>query len=101
MLRRRCEGCSSTGGGNDARGEFSSGAGDDMNIPPPVQIEILRVASMHGATDVRVFGSRARGDAREDSDLDLLVTLEEGRGLLDLVAIKQDLEDALRLHVDV
>jgi predicted nucleotidyltransferase len=33
--------------------------------------------------------------------LDLLITLEEGRGLLDLVAIKQDLEDALALRVDV
>lgn len=63
--------------------------------------DIARVARAHGALSLRVFGSRARGDAGPDSDLDLLVTLEPGRSLLDLVAIKQDLEDLLRLPVDV
>jgi uncharacterized protein len=63
--------------------------------------EILRVARIHGASTVRVFGSRARGDSRPDSDLDLLVTLEPKRSLLDLVAIKQDLEDLLHFTVDV
>lgn len=72
-----------------------------MSLPPSVQAEILRVAGAHGAREVRIFGSRARDDARDDSDLDLLVTLEVGRSLLDLVAIKQDLEDALGLRVDV
>ena len=63
--------------------------------------EILRIAHMRGANNVRVFGSRARGDARPDSDLDLLVTLEPNRSLLDLVAIKQDLEDLLDWTVEV
>lgn len=63
--------------------------------------EILRVAGEHGAVQVRVFGSLARGTGSEASDIDLLVTLSEGRSLLDLVAIKQDLEDRLRRRVDV
>jgi uncharacterized protein len=63
--------------------------------------DILRVAHAHGAFRVRLFGSRARGDARGDSDLDLLIGLEPGRSLLDLVAIKQDLEDLLGYSVDV
>ncbi len=63
--------------------------------------EILKVAASHGATDVRLFGSRARGDAGGASDVDLLVKLAPGRTLLDLVAIKQDLEDLLGCSVDV
>jgi predicted nucleotidyltransferase len=63
--------------------------------------EILRVARANGATRVRVFGSIARGTARPDSDLDLLLELEPGRHLLDLVAIKQDLEDLLGREVHV
>ena len=63
--------------------------------------EILRIASDHGAKDVRVFGSVARGEVNPDSDLDLLVRLEPGYSLLDLIAIKQDLEDLLSCEVDV
>jgi len=62
---------------------------------------ILRVAASYGARDVRVFGSRVRGTARPDSDVDILVKLEAGRSLLDLIAIKQDLEDLLGCKVDV
>lgn len=64
-------------------------------------LEIREVAKRHGATRVRVFGSFARGDNRHGSDLDLLVDLSPGRSLLDLVAIKQDLEDLLGIRVDV
>jgi hypothetical protein len=48
-----------------------------------------------------VFGSVARGDAQADSDIDLLVEMEPGRSLLDLVGLWQDLEDLLGTHVDV
>ena len=63
--------------------------------------QILGIAASHGAVNIRLFGSRARGDARPDSDLDVLVTLSPGHSLLDLVAIKQDLEDLLGCTVDV
>jgi predicted nucleotidyltransferase len=63
--------------------------------------EILRIARENGATRVRVFGSFARGTARPDSDLDLLIDLEPGRHLLHLVAIKQDIEDLLGREVHV
>jgi predicted nucleotidyltransferase len=49
--------------------------------------DILRLAKEYGAYNVRVFGSVAPGEADEDSDIDLLVTLENGRSLLDLVGL--------------
>ena len=63
--------------------------------------EILRIAAAHGARNLRVFGSVSRGEATEKSDIDLLISLEPGRTLLDIVAIKQDLEDLLGCNVDV
>jgi hypothetical protein len=63
--------------------------------------EILRLAAKHGARNVRVFGSVARGEAGPESDLDLLVEFEPRRSLLDHVALKQDLEDLLGRTVDV
>ena len=62
---------------------------------------ILNVADRHGARNVRIFGSVARGEAGPDSDIDLLVDLEPGRSLLDHVALIQDLEDLLDRKVDV
>ncbi len=62
---------------------------------------ILQLAERHGARNVRVFGSVARGDATGKSDLDLLVDMEDGRSLLDLVGLWQDLQDLLGRRVDV
>ena len=63
--------------------------------------EILRIAQAHGASNVRVFGSVARGEEGPDSDLDLLVEMKPGSSLLDLVSLWQDLEDLLGHKVDV
>lgn len=63
--------------------------------------KILELAARHGARDVRVFGSLARGEGAETSDLDLLVTLDERRSLWDLVGLKQDIEDLLHRSVDL
>jgi predicted nucleotidyltransferase len=65
------------------------------------RVEILRVAQAHGARNVRVFGSRARNAAAEESDLDILVDLESGRTLLDLVRLKRELEELTHRGVDV
>ncbi len=63
--------------------------------------EILQVVARHGARNARIFGSQARGEAGAGSDLDILIELDLGRSLLDIVAIKQDLEDLLGCRVDV
>ena len=63
--------------------------------------EILRLAEMHGARNVHVFGSVARGENRQDSDVDFLVEFEKGRTLLDLIGLKLDLQDLLDASVDV
>jgi uncharacterized protein len=63
--------------------------------------DINRIATAHGARNVRVFGSVARGESSGSSDLDLLVEMTEGRSLFDLVALGADLEEALGVAVDV
>jgi hypothetical protein len=63
--------------------------------------EILRIAALHGASNVRIFGSVARGDSIEPSDLDLLVKFDADRSLLDHGALIEDLRDLLRINVDV
>ena len=62
---------------------------------------IVRIAARHGATQVRLIGSVARGDARPDSDVDLLVTWSEGTSLLDQAALMLDLESLLGRKVDI
>jgi len=63
--------------------------------------EILRIAAKHGARNVGVFGSVARGEADEKSDVDFLVEMETHSSLLDVVALFQDLQDLLGLAVHV
>jgi predicted nucleotidyltransferase len=74
---------------------------DPMQLVRDRREEILRLADKRGARNVRVFGSVARGDALAGSDIDFLVAMDEGHGLLDLVGLWQDLEELLGVKVDV
>ena len=63
--------------------------------------EIRKIAVRYGVRDIKVFGSVAKGNATEASDIDLLVTLEPGRTLFDLGGLSYELEELLGRHVDV
>lgn len=65
------------------------------------KVQILDIARKHGANNVRIFGSVAQGDADENSDVDFLVDLEEGRSLFDLGGLLYDLQKLLGRKVDV
>jgi predicted nucleotidyltransferase/DNA-binding XRE family transcriptional regulator len=62
---------------------------------------IIRAAEDRRAHNVRVFGSVARGEDVESSDVDLLVDLDEGVGLLDLIGLERELSELLGVEVDV
>lgn len=63
--------------------------------------QIIELAQEHGVSNVRVFGSVVRGDAHAQSDIDFLVDMNTGSGLLDRIALQQDLEQLLNQKVDV
>jgi len=63
--------------------------------------EVLLIAKKHGATNLRIFGSVARGEADEKSDVDFLVDMEPGRTLFDLGGLLMDLRELLGMEVDV
>ena len=63
--------------------------------------EIIAVATRYGASDLRIFGSVARGDATETSDVDFLVRFEPGRSLFDQGGLLMDLRQLLGVHVDI
>jgi len=66
-----------------------------------LRTEILRIACRHGASNVRVYGSVARDVAGPESDIDMLVDMEEGSSLLDLAALHLELEDLLGFPIEI
>jgi predicted nucleotidyltransferase len=62
---------------------------------------ILDLANQHGVNTICLFGSMARGDVGEGSDVDFLVELEQGRDLFDLGELLIDLQTLLRRKVDI
>ena len=63
--------------------------------------QILAIAAKHGAYNVRIFGSVARGEATKDSDIDFLVDIKPERTLLDQIALMQSLAELLKQKVDL
>jgi predicted nucleotidyltransferase len=61
----------------------------------------LTAAARHGVSNLRVFGSVARGDARPESDIDLLVDVEPSRSLLELAGLLIELQEILGVRVDI
>lgn len=75
-------------------------------MKPPVALrenrdQVLTIAARHGAHNVRVFGSVARGEDTERSDLDLLVDMDEDRSLWDLGELIDDVREALNCKVQI
>jgi predicted nucleotidyltransferase len=71
---------------------------DDLRVR---RHEIVQLAEQHGAYDVRVFGSVARGEATPESDVDILVSFRDGASLYELSGLWQDLEELLGCQVDL
>ena len=66
-----------------------------------MRYEILELARKAGIHNVRIFGSVARGDDDDDSDIDLLVDFDITRGLLPIAELTIDLSELLGEHVDI
>lgn len=62
---------------------------------------VLEIARVHGAHNVRVFGSVAHGADRDGSDIDLLVDVDQGVTMFALAGLEQALKTPLGVHVDV
>ncbi|AFY80899.1 MULTISPECIES: nucleotidyltransferase family protein [Oscillatoriales] len=75
-----------------------------MNLQERLQekrAEILALAAKYGASNIRVFGSVARGEADADSDVDFLVEMQPGRSLLDMGGLLMELQELLGCRVDI
>lgn len=87
--------------------EWRSAMSAVTRTPPTLQAlrehreGIIALAARHGASNVRVFGSVARGDASASSDIDLIVTAGQGVSLFDMVGLWLDLQDLLDCEVSL
>ena len=63
--------------------------------------ELREVLRRHGVTNPEIFGSVARGDDHEDSDVDLLVDFAPGTDIIDIIAMQRELQEVLGAHVDL
>ncbi len=63
--------------------------------------DISKIASLHGAKNIKVFGSVVRGEQNQNSDIDFVVEMEKERTILNRIALMQDLKKLLGQEVDV
>ena len=73
----------------------------EPQIDPLIQKTIFSVLTGYGATKVAIFGSYARGEEREGSDIDILVRFKSPKSLFQLVRIEDELKEALHRPVDL
>ena len=71
------------------------------NLSTTDAARLREIGSRHGVVRMRLFGSLARREAGPDSDVDLLIALEDGRGFRDLMDFCEEAEAALKRRVDV
>lgn len=72
-----------------------------MDTTVTIKKDIVPLLKKHGIIKAGVFGSHARGDMNEESDIDLIVQFEKGRTLFDLVELKEEIEKKIKLPVDI
>jgi uncharacterized protein len=100
----RCHGCASALATIDA---MTSELADVRERQPPSlpllraqRDEIMLIAARRGVSNIRVFGSVARGDARPDSDVDLLVDFDLGHRGLDVLGFEREVEELIGYRVE-
>jgi predicted nucleotidyltransferase len=71
---------------------------DQIDVIKKTLIDVLR---KHEVKKAALFGSIVRGEATDESDIDLLIEFEGRKSLLDLAGLKLDLQELLRRRVDV
>lgn len=74
---------------------------DQRTILQQNRERVLETAARYGAYNIRIFGSVARGESTASSDIDLLVSMEPGRSLMDLGGLLYELRNLLGVEVDV
>jgi predicted nucleotidyltransferase len=73
----------------------------DLTILINKKAEILAIAKKYGASNIRVFGSCARGNNTSHSDIDFLMDIEQGHSLFHRIQLIQELEDLLGTKIDI
>lgn len=72
-----------------------------MKAVPRIKKEIVPILKKHGVVKAAIFGSTARGEAKTNSDIDILVEFRKSPSLFDIGALYADLKDRLKKRPDI